>query len=257
MSSHVILAGVNPAVSLKIPVDRASPVPLYFQVAQQLERAIEDGRLTPGSRLDNEVELAERLGLSRPTVRRAIQYLVEQGLLVRKRGVGTQVVHAKVRRSIELTSLYDDLVASKQRPRTEVLSLTEQPAPTSIAVILGVPEESPVLSIERLRYAQDEPLALMRNYLPTGLVRLSTSDLENHGLYELLRGSGVHLRIAAQTIGARAATADEGRLLGERRSAPVLTMTRTTYDDTGRIVECARHLYRASVYSFELTLLGR
>jgi DNA-binding GntR family transcriptional regulator len=242
---------------LKIPVDRASPVPLYFQVAQELERAIEDGRLVPGSRLDNEVELAERLGLSRPTVRRAIQYLVEQGLLVRKRGVGTQVVHAKVRRSIELTSLYDDLVASKQRPRTDVLALGVEPAPTKVAVTLGVPENSPVLTLERLRYAQDEPLALMLNYLPTGLIQLTTQELERHGLYQLLRESGVHLRIASQTIGARAATAAEARLLGERRSAPLLSMTRTTYDDTGRIVECARHLYRASVYSFELTLLGR
>jgi DNA-binding GntR family transcriptional regulator len=244
-------------ISLKIPVDRASPVPLYFQVAQQLERAIEDGRLVPGSKLDNEVDLAERLGLSRPTVRRAIQYLVEQGLLVRKRGVGTQVVHAKVRRSIELTSLYDDLAASKQRPRTEVLALAIQPAPTTVAVTLGVADGTPVLTLERLRYAQDEPLALMRNYLPPDLIRLTREELERHGLYQLLRESGVHLRIASQTIGARAASAAEAKLLAERRSAPVLTMTRTTYDDSGRIVECARHLYRASVYSFELTLLGR
>jgi GntR family transcriptional regulator len=244
-------------MSLKIPVDRGSPIPLYFQVAQELERAIEDGRLVPGSRLDNEVELAERLGLSRPTVRRAIQHLVEQGLLVRKRGVGTQVVHAKVRRSIELTSLYDDLVAAKQRPRTEVLALGIEPAPALVGMALGVPDGSPVLALERLRYAQDEPLALMRNYLPPGLIDLTAADLERHGLYQLLRESGVHLRIASQTIGARAATAAEARLLAERRSAPLLTMTRTTYDDSGRIVECARHLYRASIYSFELTLLGR
>ncbi|MEN3359462.1 MAG: hypothetical protein V7637_3444 [Mycobacteriales bacterium] len=244
-------------MSLKIPVDRASPIPLYFQVAQQLEHAIEDGRLVPGSKLDNEVELAERLGLSRPTVRRAIQHLVEQGLLVRKRGVGTQVVHAKVRRSIELTSLYDDLVAAKQRPRTDVLTLSVQPAPTTVAVTLGVPDSAPVLTLERLRYAQDEPLALMRNFLPTDLIRLTRDELEQQGLYQLLRESGVHLRIASQTIGARAASAAEAKLLAERRGAPVLTMTRTTYDDTGRIVECARHLYRASVYSFQLTLLGR
>jgi DNA-binding GntR family transcriptional regulator len=182
---------------------------------------------------------------------------VEQGLLVRKRGVGTQVLHAKVRRSIELTSLYDDLVAAKQRPRTDVLALDVAPAPTTVAVSLGVPEGSPVLALERLRYAQDEPLALMRNYLPPGLIQLTEVELQRHGLYQLLRESGIRLRIASQTIGARAATAAEARLLCERRGAPLLTMTRITYDDTGRIVECARHLYRASVYSFELTLLGR
>ena len=71
-----------------VPVDRASPVPLYYQVAQVLERAIETGDLPAGSRLENEIALAERLGLSRPTVRRAIAYLVDQGLVVRKRGIG-------------------------------------------------------------------------------------------------------------------------------------------------------------------------
>lgn len=242
---------------LKIPVDRASPVPLYFQVAQRLESAIEDGTLPPGSRIDNEVDLAERLGLSRPTVRRAIQHLVEQGLLVRKRGVGTQVVHARVRRSIELTSLYDDLAAAGQRPRTDVLALGVEPAPAAVAVALGIAEGAPVLSLERLRHAQDSPLALMHNYLPPDLLDLGREELRERGLYHLLREAGVRLRIASQTIGARAATAPEARLLGERRGAPLLTMSRTTYDDAGRIVEHARHLYRASVYSFELTLLGR
>jgi DNA-binding GntR family transcriptional regulator len=242
---------------LKIPVDRASPVPLYFQVAQRLETAIENGTLPPGSRIDNEVDLAERLGLSRPTVRRAIQHLVEQGLLVRKRGVGTQVVHARVRRSIELTSLYDDLAAAGQRPRTDVLALGIEPAPAAVAVALGIAEGAPVLSLQRLRYAQDSPLALMHNYLPPDLVDIGREELREQGLYQLLRDAGVRLRIASQTIGARAATAAEARLLDERRGAPLLTMGRTTYDDAGRIVEYARHLYRASVYSFELTLLGR
>jgi DNA-binding GntR family transcriptional regulator len=244
-------------VPVRIAVDRASPVPLYFQVAQELERAISDGRLRPGSRLDNEVELAGRLGLSRPTVRRAIQHLVEQGLVVRKRGVGTQVVHAKVRRSVELTSLYDDLAAARQEPTTRVLRIGTQPAPAAVAAALGLAEGAPVLAVERLRYALDEPLALLRNHLPADLAPLTETDLADHGLYQLLREAGVSLRIAAQTIGARAATAAEARLLSDRRGTPLLTMTRTTYDDTGRIVEYARHLYRASLYSFELTLIGR
>ena len=77
-------------------VDRNSPVPLYFQVAQHLEQLIESGDLPTGTRLDNEFDLAGQFGLSRQTMRRAIEYLVDRGLLVRKRGVGTQVVHAKV-----------------------------------------------------------------------------------------------------------------------------------------------------------------
>lgn len=76
----------DPVRPLQLGVDRGSPVPLYFQLAQQLEAAIEDGTLTPGSLLGNEIDLAGRLGLSRPTVRQAIQSLVDKGLLVRRRG---------------------------------------------------------------------------------------------------------------------------------------------------------------------------
>ena len=242
---------------LKIPLDRGSPVPLYFQVAEQLQRAIDCGELPAGTRLDNEIMLADRLGLSRPTMRRAIEYLVDQGLVVRKRGVGTQVVHNKVRRSIELTSLYDDLVASGANPRTEVLRHSIEPAAASLAKTLGIPENSQVIELERLRFAGDEPLALMRNYVPRSIITLTTEDLEQRGFYEILRDAGVHLRVASQTIGARAATASEARLLEEKRGTPLLTMTRTTHDDGGRIIEYATHLYRASRYTFELTLVGR
>ena len=103
-------------VAPPIQVDRNSPVPLYFQVAQHLEQLIESGELAPGTRLENEIDLADRLRLSRPTMRRAIEYLVGRGLLVRKRGVGTQVVHAKVQRKVELTSLYDDLANTRRDP---------------------------------------------------------------------------------------------------------------------------------------------
>src|SRR5215207_3260824 len=107
----------------RFTLDRSSPVPLYFQVAEQFEKAILDGTIAPGERIDNEIALAKDLGLSRPTMRQAIQVLVDKGMLVRKRGVGTQVVHGKIRRSVELTSLFDDLSAAGQKPRTEVLAV--------------------------------------------------------------------------------------------------------------------------------------
>ena len=77
---------------LRLTVDKTSPVPLYHQVAQGLEDAIRSGELPPGTKLDNEIDLANRLNLSRPTMRKAMDELVRAGLLVRKRGVGTQVV---------------------------------------------------------------------------------------------------------------------------------------------------------------------
>jgi DNA-binding GntR family transcriptional regulator len=235
-------------------VDRTSPVPLYYQLAQHLERAIESGELPRGTQLGNEIMLADQLGLSRPTVRRAIGYLVDRGLLVRKRGVGTQVVQPRVRRPLELTSLYDDLAGGGQEPSTQVLSLDKLPASDAVAHALGLGDGEPVLAVERLRLAHGEPLAVLRNYLPLDLVTLTTEALERTGLYQLMRAAGVRLHLATQTVGARSATAAEARLLGDQRGAPLLTMRRIAYDDSGRAVEFANHYYRASLYSFEFVL---
>jgi len=242
--------------ALPVKVDRNSPVPLYFQVAQHLEQMIESGDLATGTRLENEAGLADQFGLSRATMRRAIEYLVDRGLLFRKRGVGTQVVHAKVRRQVELTSLYDDLAKNSRNPRTQVLSFAIEPAPGAIALELGIAAGTDVYVFERLRYADAEPLALMHNYVPVSLLRLSAVDLEAQGLYSLFRGFGINLRIAKQSIGARASTAGEARALAERKGAPLLTMLRAAYDDQGRAVEYGNHIYRASRYSFDLTLTG-
>jgi DNA-binding GntR family transcriptional regulator len=242
---------------MSITVDRYSPVPMYYQVAQQLEEAIESGALAPGTRLDGELALANQLGVSRPTLRRAIEYLVDRGYLVRRRAVGTQVVHPKVRRPVELSSLYDDLAASRKDPRTTVLSLGTVPATDRVAHALGLEDGADVLALERLRYADGQPLALMRNWLPPGTVRLDAERLERSGLYQLMRAAGITLHLASQTIGARGASAAEARLLQAAKGEPLLTMARTTYNENGQPVELADHLYRASLYSFEIVLVTR
>ncbi|WP_079032482.1 GntR family transcriptional regulator [Streptomyces specialis] len=238
-------------------IDRTSPVPLYFQLSQQLEKAIEHGKLPPGTLLGNEIELAGRLGLSRPTVRQAIQALVEKGLLVRRRGVGTQVVHSQVRRPLELSSLYEDLEAAGLRPTTRVLDCSLVPAPGEVAAALGVPEGAEVHRIERLRLTHDDPIAYLRNFLPPRTLEPTAAELEATGLYRLMRASGTTLHSARQSIGARAASREEAELLCEPKGAPLLSMRRTTFDDTGRAVEFGSHLYRASRYTFEHQLLIR
>ncbi|MDI5972194.1 GntR family transcriptional regulator [Streptomyces sp. SL13] len=237
-----------------ITIDRSSPVPLYFQVAQQLQELIETGVLPPGTRLSNEIAMADQFGLSRPTMRQAMQHLVDKGLLARKRGVGTQVVTNRIRRQVELTSLYEDLEREDRRPRTDVLSIETVPASAEVAAALRIAEGLEVVAVRRLRYADDQPIALMRNHLPAGLLELSEQALSEQGLYQLLRRSGTDLSTAAQTIGARRATAAEARLLGESRGATLLTMTRTAYDSSGRPVEYGAHVYRATRYSFEMTV---
>src|SRR5260221_7478925 len=180
------------------PLARTSPIPLYFQIAENLKEAIEAGTIAPGERLDNELGLAEQLGVSRPTVRQAIQRLVQQGLVVRRRGLGTVVVGPRILRPVALTSLYDELAADQRAPATAVLSLEEIAADDELAQVLSLAAGTPVLSIERLRFADGAPLAIMHNYLPAKLLQGRTeADLEQAGLYELLRSQGVQLHAQA------------------------------------------------------------
>src|SRR4051812_32790424 len=97
-------------------IDRSSPVPLYFQLAQQFESAITSGALPPGSRVENEEQLARCRGVSRPTVRAAFLFLVEKGLVGRTRGQGALVAQPKVNRGVGLTSLYDALANADKSP---------------------------------------------------------------------------------------------------------------------------------------------
>jgi DNA-binding GntR family transcriptional regulator len=171
--------------------------------------------------------------------------------------VGTQVVAAALHRPLELTSLHDDLAQAGHRPSTEVLALREEPADAAVAAALRQPVGTIVTYVERLRLQRGEPLAIMRNWLPTDLIDLDRASLATAGLYELMRRAGVHLRIAHQSIGARAATRSEARLLHVRAGAPLLTMERTAFDSAGRAVEYARHCYRADAHTFDTTLVGR
>jgi DNA-binding GntR family transcriptional regulator len=243
-------------VALAVELDRSSPVPLYYQLAQAIEAAIRDGQLAPGDRFENELALAKRLTLSRPTTRRAIQELVDKGLLVRKRGVGTQIVQSPVHRRVELTSLFDDLARAGQEPTTQLLDYhTEKPG-EEIARELNLAEDREVATIRRLRCANGEPLALMLNYLPVELAP-EPEELERSGLYQALRARGVHIRLARQRIGARPAARAEARLLDEKPGAPLLTMNRTAFDDSGSAVEYGSHCYRASRYYFDTMLVDR
>ena len=113
-----------------------------------------------------------------------------------------------------------------------------------------MPKGTPVLSLERVRLADGEPIALMHNYLPADLIQLEAEALEQHGLYELLRAAGIGLQSAGQRISAKNASAKEAQLLNETRGTALLTMQRTVYDPDGRPVEYARSLYRASRYAF-------
>lgn len=245
------------SAELFLDLDRSGPIPLYYQVAKRMRDAIENGELAPGARIENEVTLAGRLGISRPTIRRAIQELVDQGLLVRRRGVGTQVVRGRLTRGVELTSLYDDLAMANRSPATTVL-LREAVVPSpEVLETLSLPSGTEVLHVRRLRLTDGVPLAVLENFLPPEFLALTAESFAKHGLYQLMRAHGITMRVAHQTIGARASTKEEAELLGLTPRAPVLTMSRTVFDQSGHAVEFGDHSYQPDLYSFDVTLVEK
>ncbi|BBG02655.1 MULTISPECIES: GntR family transcriptional regulator [Pseudonocardia] len=250
------MATRSEAVQLDVVLDRASPVPLYHQLAQAIEAAIDRGVLRPGDRLENEIALTERLGLARPTARQAIQELVRKGLLVRRRGLGTQVVQPAIHRDVRLTSLYEDLTDAGRTPETRLLA--HEPCTPGTAGVPALsellPADEPLQMLRRVRLADGEPLSIMTNYLPARF-ELDDAVLGQRGLYALLREQGAQVTLAYQTIGARLELDDEAALLGGPNLLACVTAELTVYDDAGALVELGRHVYRADRYTVQTSLI--
>src|SRR5256886_782226 len=228
-------------------LDRESPVPLYYQLAQNMETAIRSGRLSSGSHLENEIELARQLRVSRPTVRRAIALLANRGLVIRRHGIGTLVVPVRVRRPVRLSSLYDDLQEAGQAPSTRLLAYEIVPAPSEVGGSLHLSRGRRVLHFERLRLASDQPIALMRNFVPLSLEEVVTEEgLKSAGLYQLLRQNGIHLRLASQTIGGRRAPRRGAGPLQGPAGGPLLTMRRVSHDHGGQPGGYGSHRFTAA-----------
>lgn len=238
-----------------VAIDRTSDEPLYRQIARPIEEAILSGKLPPGAMIEDEVSMANRLHVARPTARRAMQELVNRGLLTRRRGVGTRVTPPHVHRPMKLSSLNEDLTAAGFNPTTRVLNYLVREATDEEAETLELPPGEGVLSIERLRMADDHPLALLTNVIPLDIAP-TWSELGSHGLYYCLNERGARVASARQVIGARRASQSEAELLDEDLDAPLLTMERIGSTEEGRTIEIGRHVYRPSIYSFHFTLFA-
>ncbi|WP_028708056.1 GntR family transcriptional regulator [Propionicicella superfundia] len=238
-----------------LQLDRTSPVPLYHQIAQPLEELITSGSLEPGRLIEDEVSMANRLQVSRPTARRALQDLVTRGLLNRRRGAGTRVTPSHVHRPLGLTSLNDDLVKAGFEPRTEVLSFEVKFADDEEAAHLGCAAGTEIARIRRRRWIDDRSLALLTNILPAAIAP-NLTELSSTGLYACLEERGIRPATAKQSVGARNADEEDADKLSLQVGAALLTMERTAYDSEGNVIEFGSHVYNAGLYSFTFSLFA-
>jgi DNA-binding GntR family transcriptional regulator len=194
--------------------------------------------------------------VSRLTLRRAIQELVDNGLLVRKRGVGTQVVNDQLPRPARLGSLYDDLIERGRTPSTTVLAHERVIADDVIADQLSLPPGSPVVYLERCRYADGKRLAILRNWLTVAAAAdITTDDLMATGLYCLLRDRGIWPHSSWRRLAARNAGPVDAALLGLAVGAPVLVMESTMQDKSGTRIEVSEQLHDGASYTMELSVV--
>lgn len=232
-------------------------VPRKHQVVgEYLQREIRE-RLGPHDRLPTERELAEKLDVSRLTVRRALQQLTEEGLVYRIQGAGTFVAEPAIRKGDALTSFSEDMRARGLVPSARLLVAEEVDAGARRSFRLGVSPGEPLLHLVRLRLADRVPICLEDVYLVRRLapdLLAGGADLEG-SLYELL-SSRYRLTIdrAEQSVTATVLDRADAERLGVAPLSPALQVDRLTSDQKGRPVELTRSLYRGDRYSFDRTL---
>jgi DNA-binding GntR family transcriptional regulator len=237
-------------------VRRASGLPLYIQIAEALESALKGAELPLVSALPSEHELAQALGVSRPTIRQALTHLEQRSVLYKRRGVGTFRAPQAMARPPRLTSLYDELVEQGSVPVTRVLQIRQVPAPDSIARDLHVPAGAPLVFLERLRKVGDRPVVFHTNYLNLdGKPPPDRAELEQGSLYAILRTRyGIELTLASQDVTARAASPAERKHLELGSGGCVLVAQRVSFDPTGRGIEWAVNVYPPGTQSFRMRL---
>lgn len=231
--------------------------PLYLQLKQLIEGQIADGVLAAHGRVPSERELSEQFGISRMTVRQALAELIQEGRLYTSVGKGTFVAEPKIHQNLEsLTSFTEDMLARGLRPATRLLRREVVPAGATVADSLHIVEGSAVVRVERLRLADDKPLALETACLAfAGVERLLALDLEG-SLYAALRAEfGIIPVEALQELDAALAQPRERSLLHLNEGAPVLTIRRTTFDAARRAFEYVESVYRGDRYRFVARLI--
>jgi GntR family transcriptional regulator len=222
--------------------------PLYLQLARSLREHISSGGIDPGSALPSERDLSEMAGLSRVTVRKGIEQLIDEGVLVRKQGSGTFVARRIEAPGAKLSSFSDDTRSRGEDPGVVWIYRSYAQPTEEEATALDVSPTAKVARLGRVRLAGGEPLAIEHAVIPATFM----PDLDSLGdsLYQALEAHGYRPTSGTQRVRASLATPTEAGILCVKQNSEVLRIERLTRIPDGRVVEFTRSVYRGDRYEF-------
>ena len=219
-------------MTVSLDVSRQSPLPLYYQIREILRQELVERKLPPGAPLASESKLIERFGVSRTTIRKALDDLVVEGLIHRAQGQGTFVRDQPIEHELTgLTSFVEDMVALGYHPSTRVIKAITVPASEGVAHKLALAEDTEVAYIERVRMANDAPISFNQTWLPLDVgLPIISEDLASCSVYSLLEDKhGVELTDADYRIEAAQATGPVAAHLEVVVGSPILLVERLAY----------------------------
>jgi GntR family transcriptional regulator len=210
-----------------------------------------------GTAIPSERQLSADLGVSRLTLRAALDDLAREGYLVRRRGSGTYVQHPKISQELTITSFSDDMRRRGMVPGSRTLSMTTILAGARLGRSLNVSPSEQILVVKRLRLADGEPMAIETLHIPEALVPGLTPKALTGSFYDLLRDRyGVSIVEGIQAIEPTVTNEEESEVLGVPLHSPAFLFERTSRDEAGRTVEFVQSVYRGDRYRI-VTELGR
>lgn len=234
-------------------LDKKNSVPLYLQVRDFLRNEILQGTYT--EKIPPEYDLMNQFDVSRATIRRAIQTLIEEGVLESRQGLGTFVAVKPIEEWLgNLSTFYEIVAEMGMKPNIKVLSQGIVPSPQDVAKIFDAAQ---VYQTNRIRLANDIPVVLEKQYYPLEIGRrLAEFDLNNVSTYDILEAElGVTLWEAKQTIAAIIPTGEEKKLLGlSSEPCCAILSKRLVSDPDGHPLEYEKSIYRGDMYAFRINL---
>lgn len=240
-------------------LERSNPLPLYYQLKEVLKQQIHAGHLAPHTAIPSEPELVAQYHVSRATVRQALTELVHEGLLYRQHGRGTFVCEPRVQQRTlsELTSLSDELRQRGKRPGGMLFVSELVRGSQTVREQLRLTDEEQVVRLERLRTADDVPIAYEVDYLPyprASSVYQRAKEVAEGSLYSIMAAEGLHPYIAEHSLKGDVPAAREADLLRIAPTTSGLRLASTVFDDTGSPIEYTEAFYPGNLYDFRLTL---